>query len=88
MPSFAAAALLFSGAPNMHPVSTQHVLSACVPVTIGQRTHCLIAGHPCNPRYEKQYARHGFTCKRNTAGDYRLWQPIEPGTPRAGQPKP
>lgn len=54
---------------------------ACVPATIGRREQCLIAGHPCSPRYERQYERHGFKCERNTSGRYRLWQPVKHGQP-------
>jgi hypothetical protein len=48
--------------------------SGCARVKIGASATCLVAGRPCHPRYEKQYRHHGFKCRRNTAGQYRLWQ--------------
>jgi hypothetical protein len=56
--------------------------SACVKAQIGGQSQCLIAGHRCDPRYDKKYERHGFKCRRNTAGKYRLWTPIRPGQPK------
>jgi hypothetical protein len=55
----------------------------CKKVEIGSHRQCLIAGHPCDRRFESQYERHGFRCRRNAAGQYRLWQPI-----KSTQPKP
>jgi hypothetical protein len=55
---------------------------SCVRAEIGGRSVCLVAGHRCNPRYEQQYERHHFRCKRNAAGEYRLWQPVKSGTPK------
>jgi hypothetical protein len=37
----------------------------------GKRT-CLTKGKRCQPRYQKQYKRNGYICKRNSAGEYRL----------------
>jgi hypothetical protein len=79
-PLIASAALMIGVATaDSHPVVAT---AACVRATIGDRTLCLIAGRPCRPRYERQYERHGFKCKRNAAGEYRLWQPITAGQPR------
>jgi hypothetical protein len=56
--------------------------AACHKVKIGGHRQCLVAGHPCKPRYERQYERYGFRCRRNAAGQYRLWQPIKQGVPK------
>jgi hypothetical protein len=84
----AVAALLIGCTSNSRATTTTHQTAACVRVTIGTSSRCLIAGKPCNPRYEKLYERHGFRCKPNTDGNYRLWQPITVGPTKPGQPKP
>ena len=67
-----AAAILAAGASGSTSVRSGQ--AACARVTIGKRAECLVAGRPCNPHYEKLYQRHGFKCRRNTAGEYRLWK--------------
>ena len=52
-------------------------------VKIGRRAECLVAGRTCSPRYEKLYQRYGFRCRRNTAGEYRLWKIALHGRPPA-----
>ena len=81
-PLIAAAGLLISCASASPAADAGQAGRACVQARIGGHVQCLIAGHPCKPRYEKQYERHGFKCKRNTAGQYRLWKPVKPGQPR------
>jgi hypothetical protein len=75
-PIAATAALLIAGSvgSSAAPAATTAATPACAHVKIGAATTCLIAGRPCRPRYERQYRRHGFKCRRNTAGQYRLWQ--------------
>jgi hypothetical protein len=69
----AVAAAIFAAGASGSP-SAPSGQAACARVTIGKRDECLVAGRPCNPRYEKLYQRHGFKCRRNTAGEYRLWK--------------
>jgi hypothetical protein len=64
----ATAAILIAGS------TAAATATGCARVKIGATTTCLVAGRPCNPSYEKQYRHHGFKCRRNTAGRYRLWQ--------------
>jgi hypothetical protein len=74
-PIAATAALLVAGSvgsPSAPAAPT--AATACAHVKIGLTTTCLVAGRPCLRRYEKEYRRHGFQCRRNTAGQYRLWQ--------------
>jgi len=73
-PIVATVAILAAALSPSHAASAAYATAACVHVRIGAATTCLIAGRPCNPRYEKQYRSHGFRCRRNTAGEYRLWQ--------------
>ena len=75
----ATAALLLSGPSTLDAVASVPASHACVKVRIKRHRQCVIAGYPCNPRYENRYERVGFRCKRNTAGQYRFWQPIKPG---------
>lgn len=79
LPIAATAVILVSGEVGAHAAT----VGACVHVKIGSRNVCLIAGRPCQPRYEKQYRRHGFECRRNTAGEYRLWEGPPRGLPPA-----
>jgi hypothetical protein len=76
-----AAAILAAGASGSPSAPSGR--AACARVTIGKRAECLIAGHPCNPRYEKLYQRYGFRCRRNTASEYRLWKIALHGLPPA-----
>jgi hypothetical protein len=39
---------------------------------IGGKRTCLAAGRRCQRRYQRQYKRNGYTCKRRTSGVYRL----------------
>jgi len=70
----AATAAILLGSFAAHSASGATGAAACAKVKIGATSTCLVAGRPCSPRYEKQYRSHGFKCKRNTAGQYRLWQ--------------
>jgi hypothetical protein len=71
--AIAASAAILAVAASASPAS-HAATAACVHAKIGATTTCLVAGRPCRPRYEKQYRSHGFRCRRNTAGHYRLWQ--------------
>jgi hypothetical protein len=45
--------------------------AACTKATIGGKHVCLAAGQSCRTRYQRQYQRHGFSCRRRS-GQYRL----------------
>ena len=51
----------------------------CARVQVGSGRMCLVAGHRCNPRYERTYERHGFRCRKDTMGVDRLWIPVKDG---------
>ncbi len=70
----ATVAILVAASFGSHSARAADGTVACAHVKIGASSTCLIAGRPCRPRYEKQYRSHGFSCRRNTAGQYRLWQ--------------
>jgi hypothetical protein len=74
--AIAASAAILAVAASASPAApaATTATTACVHAKIGATTTCLVAGRPCRPRYEKQYRSHGFRCRRNTAGHYRLWQ--------------
>jgi hypothetical protein len=48
------------------------VSAACTSAVIGGKRTCLAAGQSCAHKYERQYERKGFTCKRNSRGQWRL----------------
>jgi hypothetical protein len=48
------------------------VSAACTSAVIGGKRTCLAAGQRCAHRYERQYEPKGFTCKRNSSGQWRL----------------
>jgi hypothetical protein len=75
-------ALFLAATSAAHARPTAHP-AGCAKVRIGDSETCLIAGRPCTPRYEKLYRKHGFKCRRNTAGEYRLWQVPLHGLPPA-----
>lgn len=80
---------LFAGcAPNLRAAFPTQRTVTCKRVKIGASRRCLIAGKPCDPRYARQYARHGFRCKPNVDGRYRLWKPIRVGPTKPRHPKP
>lgn len=68
------AAVMLAAAPGAVATPMPATAAACITATVGGHTTCLLAGRKCSPRYEQQYQRHGFKCRRNTAGEYRLWR--------------
>jgi hypothetical protein len=85
MPLAAAAALLIGGSLYLSPArepAAAPAQAACVRARIAGSEWCLTAGRPCDPRYERRYEHSGFKCRRNNAGQYRLWQALRPGQPR------
>lgn len=56
------------------PVSggTDAAQAACKKARIAGKTRCLSTGRACRRSWEKQYNKHGYTCRRSAGGHYRL----------------
>jgi hypothetical protein len=66
-----AASATAPAAPTAVAVAAKSCKKGKVARIAGKRI-CLTKGKRCQPRYQKQYKRNGYVCKRNSAGEYRL----------------
>jgi hypothetical protein len=70
----AAAALALPVASVAAPAASarpEAVAAGCVKAKVGGASKCLAAGQACSHKYQKTYAKHGFSCVKSH-GRYRL----------------